>query len=225
MLRLRRNLNIKTMTLKTFEFNSLQENTYVVSDDTHDCVIIDCGAYFPQERLAILNYIKAERLRPVHLLCTHGHLDHCFGNDTIYDAYGLKPELHAADAFLAADLSKQAADFFGIDYDHPTPPMGPHFTDGDIITFGSHELRVLHTPGHTPGGVCFYCEAEHLIFTGDTLFRMSIGRTDFEGSSWQSMLQSLRTVIAPLPPETIVYSGHGPRTTIGDEKRMNPYLR
>lgn len=197
----------------------------MVSDDTRDCVIIDCGAYFPEERQAVLDYIDSNHLHPVHLLCTHGHLDHCFGNDTLYDAYGLKPEIHAGDTFLAADLSKQAADFFGIDYAYPTPPLGPHFADGDLISFGTHQLRVLHTPGHTPGGVCFYCEAEHLIFTGDTLFRMSIGRTDFKGSSWVAMLHSLRTVIAPLPSETVVYSGHGPTTTIGDEKRTNPYLR
>ena len=213
------------MTIKTFEFNMLQENTYVVSDGTRECVIIDCGAYFPEERKAIVNYIKTEQLKPVHLLCTHGHLDHCFGNDTIYDTFGLKPELNAADEFLAADLSVQAADFFGMDYAFPTPPIGHFLADGDTVTFGSHSLKVFHTPGHTPGGVVFYCEEEHTAFTGDTLFHMSIGRTDFKGSSWQDMLQSLRTVIATLPDDTVVLSGHGPRTTIGNEKRMNPYLR
>lgn len=213
------------MTIKTFEFNMLQENTYVVSDDTHECVIIDCGAYYPEERKDIVNYIKSEHLKPVHLLCTHGHLDHCFGNDTIYDTFGLKPEIHAADEFLAADLSVQAADFFGMDYAFPTPPIGDFFADGDTVTFGNHTLKVLHTPGHTPGGVIFYCKEEHTAFTGDTLFHMSIGRTDFKGSSWQDMLQSLRTVIVTLPDDTVVLSGHGPRTTIGNEKRMNPYLR
>ena len=213
------------MTIKTFEFNMLQENTYVVSDGTRECVIIDCGAYYPEERKAIVNYINAEQLKPVHLLCTHGHLDHCFGNNTIYDAFGLKPELHVADEFLAADLAYQASDFFGMDYSYPTPPIGRFLADGDTITFGSHSLKVLHTPGHTPGGIVFYCDEEHIAFTGDTLFRMSIGRTDFKGSSWQDMLQSLRTVIATLPDNTIVLSGHGPRTTIGEEKRSNPYLQ
>lgn len=212
------------LSIKTFCFNMLQENTYVVSDETSQCVVIDCGAYYDEERSAIVDYIREHKLQPVHLLCTHGHLDHCFGCDTVYDVFGLKPELHAADEFLAKDLAQQAAGFFGMHYKHPTPPLGHLLSDGEKVLFGNHQLKVLHTPGHTPGGVCYYCEEEKTLFTGDTLFRMSIGRTDFEGSSWESMLQSLRTVIAHLPADTIVYSGHGPQTTIGDELRENPYL-
>jgi glyoxylase-like metal-dependent hydrolase (beta-lactamase superfamily II) len=211
--------------IKTFSCNMLQENTYVVSDETLQAVVIDYGAFYPEERQAIVDYLRNNQLRPVHLLCTHGHLDHCFGNDTIYDAFGLKPELHAEDEFLAADLTKQAADMFGMPYNRPTPPIGRFLSDGDRISFGSHELRVLHTPGHTPGGVSFYCEAEKVLFTGDTLFRMSVGRTDFERSSWQQLLSSLRHVISPLPDDTTVYCGHGPKTTVGDERKANPYLR
>ena len=211
--------------IKTFQFNLLQENTYIVSDETRQCVIIDCGAFFDSERKAIVTYLNDQHLQPVRLLCTHGHLDHCFGNDTIYDAFGLKPELHAEDEFLAADLTKQAADMFGMPYNRPTPPIGRFLSDGDRISFGSHELRVLHTPGHTPGGVSFYCEAEKVLFTGDTLFRMSVGRTDFERSSWQQSLSSLRHVISPLPDDTTVYCGHGPKTAVGDERKANPYLR
>lgn len=211
--------------IKTFQFNLLQENTYIVSDETRQCVIIDCGAFFDSEREAIVAFLHNQHLQPVHLLCTHGHLDHCFGNDTIYEAFGLKPELHADDEFLAADMAKQSADFFNVPYNHPTPPIGHFLSDGDIITFGSHEFRVLHTPGHTPGGVSFYCEAEKVLFSGDTLFRMSVGRTDFEGSSWQQLLLSLRHVLSPLPNDTMVYCGHGPETTIGDERRDNPYFR
>ncbi len=211
--------------IKTFQFNPLQENTYIVSDSSRECVIIDCGAFYDAERKALLQYLKDSQLKPVHLLCTHGHLDHCFGNDTIYEAYHLQPELHAADEFLAGDMTKQAADFFGMPYDRPTPPIGRFLTAGDSISFGTHQLQVLHTPGHTPGGILFYCEEEHVVFTGDTLFRMSVGRTDFEGSSWQQMVQSLRTVVSQLPAETVAYPGHGPKTTIGEEKLMNPYLR
>ena len=211
--------------IKVFQFNPLEENTYIVSDETRECVIIDCGAFYDTERQAILQYLTDTGLKPVRLLCTHGHLDHCFGNDTLFQAYGLKPELHSADNSLACDLTKQAADFFGMRYDRLTPPIGRFLSAGDKIAFGSHEFLVLHTPGHTPGGIFFYCEAEHIVFTGDTLFRMSIGRTDFEGSSWQQMLHSLRNVVANLPDETVAYPGHGPKTTIGEEKRMNPYLR
>ena len=213
------------MTIKTFCCNLLQENCYVVSDESHECVIIDCGAYFDEERQAICNYISKNDLKPVHLLCTHGHLDHCFGNDTIYDAYRLQPELHEADEFLAKDLAQQAADFFGMSYDHPTPPIGRFLQNGDIVSFGTHRLQVLHTPGHTPGGVCYYCKEEKVIFTGDTLFRMSVGRTDFERGSWEALLNSLRTVLSQLPDETVVFCGHGPQTSISEEKRANPYLR
>ena len=202
----------------------LQENTYIVSDDSQECVVIDCGAFYDAERKAIVQYIRDYSLQPVHLLCTHGHLDHCFGCDTIHDAFGLLPEIHSADEFLVHDLAQQAADFFGMPYDHPTPPVGRFFSSGDKISFGHHQLDVLCTPGHTPGGVCFYCADEHLLFTGDTLFRLSVGRTDFERSSWKDLIVSLRTVLAPLPDETIVYPGHGSKTTIGDEKKYNPYM-
>lgn len=211
--------------IKTFQFNLLQENTYIVSDETRQCVVIDCGAFFDNEREAIVAYLHDQHLKPVHLLCTHGHLDHCFGNDTISEAFGLLPEVHADDEFLATDLAKQATDLLNVSYNRPTPPVGRFFSDGDIIAFGTHELRVLHTPGHTPGSVSFYCEAEKVVFTGDTLFRMSVGRTDLERGSWQQLLHSLRDVLGLLPPDTVVYCGHGPNTTIGDECRANPYLR
>ncbi len=210
--------------IKTFVCNMLQENSYVVSDETGDCVIIDCGAFYDSERRAIVNCIRENGLKPQHLLCTHGHLDHCFGNDSIYDAFGLKPELHADDEFLAKDLTKQAADMFGFPFDHPTPPIGHFLEVGELVSFGSHQLEVLHTPGHTPGGICFYCKEEKTVFTGDTLFRMSVGRTDFERGSWEALLNSLRNVLSKLPDDTMAYCGHGPKTLIGEEKRMNPYF-
>lgn len=213
------------LTIKTFPCNMLAENCYVVSDETRECVIIDCGAYYDDERQALLRYLSEQQFTPVHLLCTHGHLDHCFGNDTLYEAYALKPELHADDEFLAKDMAAQASAFFGIDYGHPTPPIGRFLSEGDTVSFGSHQLKVLHTPGHTPGGLTYYCEEEKVAFTGDTLFRMSVGRTDFERGSWQQLSESLRNVISSLPNDTTVYCGHGPQTTIGEEKQMNPYLR
>ncbi len=211
--------------VKTFVCNMLQENCFVVSDETLECVIIDCGAYYDAERRTIIDYIREKKLKPQHLLCTHGHLDHCFGNDTIYDAFHLKPEIHAEDEFLAKDLSQQAADIFGMPYNRPTPPIGHFFEEGERVNFGSHTFTVLHTPGHTPGGICFYCKEEKVVFTGDTLFRMSVGRTDFERGSWEALINSLRNVLSKLPDDTEVYSGHGPKTLIGEEKAMNPYLR
>jgi glyoxylase-like metal-dependent hydrolase (beta-lactamase superfamily II) len=213
------------LTIKVFSFNMLEENTYVVSDETHEGVVIDCGAYFQEEFLALDQYISQNQIQLKHVLCTHGHLDHCFGNQHLYATYHLQPELHADDTFLGKDLSEQAMDFFGMDYPYPTPPIGHYLTEGDSIHFGTHQFKVIHTPGHTPGGVCFYCEEEKVVFTGDTLFRMSVGRTDFKGSSWQQMMNSLHHIAEVLPNDVTVYSGHGPKTTIQDEKRYNPYMR
>lgn len=211
--------------IKRFNCNMLSENCYVVSDDTQECVIIDCGAFYAEESQAIVQYIRDQRLKPSHLLCTHGHLDHCMGNGYIYQEYGLKPEAHEADDFILSKMQQQALDILGVSIPIDVPPMGSWFRDGDTITFGSHSLKVLCTPGHTPGSVVFYCEEESCAFSGDTLFRMSIGRTDFERGSYEQIMHSLHDVLAQLPPNTVVYPGHGPQTTIAEEIRYNPYFR
>ena len=213
------------LNIQKFVFNPYQENTYVISDETRECVIIDCGALFDNEQLTLSEYIEENLLTPVQLLCTHGHFDHCVGIDMIYQQYGLKPLIHKKDANLLDQLPDQAMYFIGMEYDHEVPPIGKFIDENDVITFGNHQFSILHTPGHTPGSILFYCEEEHCIFSGDTLFQMSIGRTDFPGGSYQEMMNSLRNVIIPLPDETVVWSGHGPKTTIGKEKLYNPFLR
>ena len=210
--------------VQRFVCSMLQENTYIVSDETSEAVIIDCGAYFDDERNAIVKYLKEQQLKPVHLIATHGHFDHNFGNDTIWREYGLKPEVAAEDEALM-DLRTQAKNMFGMDYEREVPPIGRLLTNDDVITFGTHRLIIIPTPGHSRGSVTFYCKEEHTAFTGDTLFRMSIGRTDFEGGSWEQMQHSLKQVLGKLPADTLVYSGHGEPTTIGDEIRYNPYMR
>ena len=211
--------------IKRFMVNPLQENCYVVSDDSKECVVVDCGAYYDEEKAAIHNYIQQNGLKPVHLLATHGHLDHNFGNAYIYREYGLKVEVCSEDAYLVEHLPEQASSLFGMDIDEEQPPIGRLLKDGDTITFGSHTLRVLQTPGHTHGSVLFYCEEEKVVLTGDTLFRMSIGRTDFAEGDWNKMEHSLHHVVARLPQDTVVLSGHGPQSTIADELKYNPYLR
>ena len=212
------------LNVKTFICNLLQENTYVVSDETKECVIIDCGAYYEEEREAIKQYIATEGLKPIHLLCTHGHFDHNFGIDTIFEAYGLKPEIAPEDDFLISDLPGQFKSIVGVTLKREFPSVGRLFEKDETIRFGNHALQILRTPGHTPGGVVFYSPEEHIAFTGDTLFKMSVGRTDFERGNYSDLMKSLKDVIAKLPPETIVYSGHGPMTKISDELRYNPYL-
>jgi glyoxylase-like metal-dependent hydrolase (beta-lactamase superfamily II) len=213
------------ITVKRFTCNMLAENCYVTSDDTKECVIIDCGVMYEEEGTAIIQYIRDNSLKPLHLLCTHGHFDHCMGNGVIYREFGLKPEVHCDDQFLMDNMRQQTADILGVNLPMEVPPVGKYLTDKDTITFGSHTLRILHTPGHTPGGVCYYCAEENICFSGDTLFRMSIGRTDFERGSYEQMVQSLQTILVPLPPDTMVYPGHGPATTIAEEIRYNPYMR
>ena len=212
------------MKVKRFTCNMLAENCYVASDETNEAVIIDCGALYDEEATAIFNYIASENLKPVHLLCTHGHFDHCMGNGVIFKKYGLMPEVHLEDKYLMDTMIGQTKDLLGVSLPLDVPPTGRYLSDQDIITFGHHTLKTLHTPGHTPGGVVFYCEAEHIAFSGDTLFRMSIGRTDFERGSYIEMMNSLRNVLAKLPADTRVCPGHGPETTIGDEVRYSPYM-
>ena len=211
------------ITVKRLVCNMLQENTYIVSDETHEAVIIDCGAYYDAERTAIVDYLTSNQLKPVHLLCTHGHFDHNFGNDTIWHTFGLKPEVAAEDEGMM-ELKTMFKELTGADYLGDIPPVGRLLATGECIHFGTHQLKVLSTPGHSRGSVTFYCEAEHAAFTGDTLFRMSIGRTDFEGGSWSDMSHSLKKVLAVLPADTTVYPGHGEPTTIGYELQYNPYM-
>ena len=205
--------------------NPLQENCYVVSDETNECVIIDCGAYYDEEHQAISNYIEQHQLKPVHLLATHGHLDHNFGNAYIYGNYRLKVEIAAEDQELVEHLPQQAEQLFGMLITAQQPPTGRLLKDGDSISFGSHQLKVIHTPGHSHGSVLFYCEEEKTLFTGDTLFRMSIGRTDFNEGSWTEMENSLQRIATLIDKGTTILAGHGPQTTMADELQYNPYLK
>lgn len=209
--------------IKKFTCNMLQENCYVVSDDTQECVIVDCGAFYPEEREAIVGYIRENNLKPKHLIATHAHFDHNFGNNTIYKEFGLKPEVHANDSQLMSTLAQQALAVAGASIDYEMPPVGRFLHENDTIDFGTHSLRVIETPGHSPGGVFYYCEEENVAFSGDTLFNNSIGRTDFTGGSMFMLIQSLR-MISQLPDQTRILPGHGPETTIGYEVAHNPYI-
>lgn len=213
------------ITIQKFVFNPLQENTYVVHDDSKEAVIIDCGAFFPEERTALKNYIQENDLQLKHLLCTHGHLDHCYGNIFIWQEYALQAEVMEADEFLIAHLDEQARSFFGFELQEEVPPVSTFLSKDDVIRFGNHQLTIIPTPGHSPGSAVFYCEEENVAFTGDTLFNMSIGRTDLQRGSYHDMLNSLGIIRNTLPPDTTLYCGHGPQTTMQQELKYNIYLR
>ena len=208
--------------IETFTCNMLQENCYVVSDDTKECVIIDCGAYYEAEKLAIEKYIKANELKPVHLIATHGHLDHNFGDAFITKTYGLPLEIDSSDESYVLAADKQAA-YFGITLDEPIVTETKTFKAGDIIKFGTHQIEIIETPGHSMGSVVLYIKDEKVAFTGDTLFRGSIGRTDFEGGSMLMIIQSLRMFVQ-FPDDITLLPGHGQQTTMGYELAHNPYL-
>ncbi|MBR3726372.1 MAG: MBL fold metallo-hydrolase [Prevotella sp.] len=201
----------------------LQENCYVVSDESRECVIIDCGAFFPEEKKEILQYIRDNNLIPKHLLATHGHLDHNFGNQFILDEFGLKVEIHRDDADFITNYEFQAEKFFGMTAVESLPEPARLLTGDDIIEFGNHRLTIIETPGHSRGSIFFYCKEENVCCSGDSLFEGTIGRTDLMGGSMFMLIQSLRTIVQ-LPDETVVWPGHGQQTTIVKEVATNMYL-
>ena len=209
--------------IQTFEVNPLHENCYVINDETKECVIIDCGALTETEQNAVIAYINEEGLKPVHNLGTHGHLDHHFGDAAILSAFNLQPEVAEGDKVLMQHPREAALQMLGMDLNIDLPAGNLKLTENEEVKFGSHTFKIIRTPGHSPGSVSFYCAEENVLFTGDTLFKGSIGRTDFPGGSMFQIISSLRE-LAQLPDKMIVYPGHGPQTSIGFELAHNPYM-
>ncbi|MUL27968.1 MBL fold metallo-hydrolase [Prevotella sp. A2879] len=209
--------------IQTFEVNPLHENCYVINDETKECVIIDCGALTEAEQNTVITYIREEGLKPVHNLGTHGHLDHHFGDAAILSAFNLQPEVAEGDKGLMQHPREAALQMLGMDLNIDLPTGNLKLTENEEVKFGSHTFKIIRTPGHSPGSVSFYCAEENVLFTGDTLFKGSIGRTDFPGGSMFQIISSLRE-LAQLPDKTIVYPGHGPQTSIGFELAHNPYM-
>ena len=209
--------------IQAFEVNPLHENCYVINDETKECVIIDCGALTETEQNAVIAYINDEGLKPVHNLGTHGHLDHHFGDAAILSAFNLQPEVAEGDKVLMQHPREAALQMLGMDLNIDLPAGNLKLTENEEVKFGSHTFKIIRTPGHSPGSVSFYCSEGNVLFTGDTLFKGSIGRTDFPGGSMFQIISSLRE-LAQLPDKTIVYPGHGPRTSIGFELAHNPYM-
>ena len=208
--------------IKSFVFSPIQENTYVLYNESNQCIIIDPGCYFPEEKDELAAFITQSGLKPVMLLNSHCHLDHVFGNRFVAESYGLTLQLH--------EKEKAMLDFApasGLMYDMPFDNYVGEFIylkEGDTILLGEDELKVIEAPGHSPGHICFYCARQHFIISGDVLFNRSIGRTDLPGGDHQTLIDNIRTKLFILPEETVVHSGHGPLTTIGEEKRENPFL-
>ena len=213
------------LNIKRFVCNFFQENCYVVSDETKECVVIDCGAYYAEEKSAVADYIRNNSLTLRHLLATHAHIDHNFGNPAIFKEFGIKPMVSAKDEVLMNSLARQSEVLCNIKLKEEMPPVGAYLDENSIISFGSHQFSVIPTPGHTPGSVFLYCKEESIAFSGDTLFNMSIGRTDFEFGSFADIQQSLEMIKRTLPMDTVIYPGHGGQTTLGEAVRNNPFMQ
>ncbi len=208
--------------LKKFTFNPVQENTFVLFDETGECIIIDAGCYFENERLELDRFIAEKQLKPVRLINTHCHFDHIMGITHCRTKYHLKFEIHPDEISLVEEASSHG-DLFGIPVE-PIDAPDSFFQEGDQITFGNSFLQVIAAPGHSPGGVVFYNPEQKILVAGDVLFYGSIGRTDLPGGSFELLVGNIKTKLLTLPEDTTVYCGHGPETTIGFEKKNNPFL-
>jgi glyoxylase-like metal-dependent hydrolase (beta-lactamase superfamily II) len=198
------------------------ENTYVAYDDTKECVIIDPGCVTDAEQLTLSQFISDNQLTVKHLINTHLHLDHAFGNLFVEKTYGVEAQAHKADEFLLQQISSQA-EAFGMRYNEK-PELKRFLVESDTISFGHTTLTSIHVPGHSPGSLCFYDAASATLFAGDVLFQGSIGRTDLPQGNYEQLIEGISKKLFILPDETTVYCGHGTTTTIGYEKVYNPYL-
>lgn len=210
--------------IQTFTFNFVSVNTFVVYDETREAVIIDCGCLEEAEEQALADFITDRQLTVRHLLNTHLHLDHAFGNAFASRIFGIKPEGNKLEEDNLPNLETQAARF-GMQLPLPSVTLGTYLNEGDKITFGNTHLLCLLVPGHSPGSLAFYSPDGACVFSGDALFQGSIGRTDLWGGNFNTLISAIRSKLLTLPEKTVVYPGHGPTTTIGEEKKYNMYLR
>ena len=208
--------------VKKFVFNPFQVNTYILFDETKEAMIIDPGCSDGVESLELIDFIKEEGLKIVRLLFTHTHIDHVIGSNMVSEHFGIQPEAHQA-GMVFLDHSTHTAATYGFDLDK-NPEVAEFLNEGEDVKFGNSKLEVLYTPGHADGSVCFLSRENEFVIVGDVLFNMSIGRTDFPTGDFDLLKKNIFEKLFTLPPGTIVYSGHGPETSIGFELANNPFL-
>ncbi len=210
------------ITIQKFVVNPLGENSYILSDETGECVFVDPGFYYTEEKEEVKEYIAANKLKPVMIANTHCHFDHILGVEFVREQYGIPFYAHAEDAFLV-ERSVSQAQMFGFDMQE-VKPMDGWLHEGETLKFGNTEMKIIHVPGHSPGHVVFYSEDENILVVGDVLFYGSIGRTDLPGGDYDTLISGIKTKLLTLPEDVKVYSGHGPETSVGVEKWSNPFL-
>ena len=208
--------------IKSFVFSPIQENTYLLYNEFNQCAIIDPGCYFGAEKEVLTQFVKDNSLTVLHLLNTHCHLDHVFGNKYVAETYSLTPQIHKNEEQVLA-FAPTSGLMYDLPFDNYTGQL-LFLKEGDVVTIGKDELLVIEAPGHSPGHICFYNKAQGFLIGGDVLFNRSIGRTDLPGGNYDELIKNIKEKLLVLPNKTIVYSGHGETTTIGEEKVENPYL-
>ena len=211
------------MNIKIFTFNQFFENTFIISDSTNECIIIDPGCYDKNEKQILQDYILSNNLVPTRLINTHCHIDHILGNNFVSKTWDLELEIHHKDIDLLKN-SKDIADLYGFVNYEKSPITNKFLVEGDIIEFGKSNLEVLFTPGHAPGHISLYSKNENFIISGDVLFNNSIGRTDLPGGNYSTLIDTIKSKFLCLDDSTVVYCGHGPSTTVGKERINNPFL-
>jgi hydroxyacylglutathione hydrolase len=211
------------ITIQQFTFNPYQENTYVLYDETGECVIIDPGMYDAPEQNVLVNWIKETGLKPVLLLNTHCHIDHVLGNKFVFDNWGLRPRFHKGELPILYAIPGYAPQM-GLHYElSPEPEV--FLGETGTVDFGNSELELIFAPGHSPAHLCFYAREDNFLIGGDVLFFSSIGRTDLPGGNHQQLLDNIREKLFILPDSVKVYPGHGQITNIGYERQNNPFLK
>jgi glyoxylase-like metal-dependent hydrolase (beta-lactamase superfamily II) len=209
--------------IHSFTFNPFQENTYLIWDsNSKEAAIIDPGCYTTFEQEELTHFISRQNIKPTLLLNTHAHIDHVLGNAFVKYNYQIPFYMHAADLPVLHSLS-DVARMYGVPAT-PSPQPDKLLSEGDIIKIGSSSFNILFVPGHSPGSIAFYNAEQAMLISGDVLFYESIGRTDLPGGDYYTLMHSIQTRLLTLPDNTKVYSGHGPATNIGHERRHNPFI-
>lgn len=206
-----------------FTFNPFQENTYLVIDEHKNAVVIDPGCYFQEEKQLLKDYISQHQLTVLALLNTHGHVDHIMSNAFIKNEYNVDLYLHEKDVPTLM-MGERSAQVYGLQLFENSPLPDRYLHEGDVITFGDISFEVIFGPGHAPGHVAFYSAKEKFVINGDILFKGSYGRVDLTGGDFAQLKHTITEKMFSLPDDTLVYTGHGPETTIGEEKKNNPIL-
>ncbi|MCE7039787.1 MBL fold metallo-hydrolase [Dyadobacter sp. CY312] len=209
--------------IQSFTFNPFSENTYVLYDETGEAVIVDPGCYDAEELEELYNYIETNKLKPVEIINTHAHIDHVLGVHAVKTKYNIPFALHKIDEQLLKAVKTYAPNYGFPKFDEPE--IDRYLVEGESVRFGNSELKVIFVPGHAPGHVAFVSHEQRFVIGGDVLFRQSIGRTDLPGGDFNTLIESIRMKLFTLDDDYTVYAGHMGPTTIGFEKKNNPFLK